>query len=337
MQTMSYRSLGHSGLKVSPLCLGAMLFGDRTELAVARRIVDAAHEAGVNFIDTANSYAKGESERIVGQCIAARRDDWVLATKVFNQMGSGPNRVGLSRRWLLSEVDSSLRRLGTDYIDVWYFHRDDRETPLEETLSAVGDIIRSGKVRYFGLSNFYAWRVAEAVHLCRSLGVPPPIAVQPMYNVVNRQVEHDLLPCSSHLGLGVVTFSPLARGILTGKYRPGEAPPPDSRAGRKDPRIVEDEYRPESLAIAQHLTARAAERGMTPSQFALNWVLANRLVTSVLAGPRTAAQWHEYLGALEHALDDGDEQFVDALVKPGHASTPFHTDPKFPVRGRVVV
>ena len=332
---MEYRRLGKSGLKVSELCLGTMMFGDRTDEATAKRIADSAADAGVNFIDTADSYAKSVSEQITGKVIAAKRDRWILATKVYNRMGSEPNDSGLGRRWLMHEIDASLKRLNTSYLDIWYFHADDLKTPIEESVAAVGDIIRAGKVRYFGLSNYQSWRVGLVVHVCEKLGVPPPIVCQPYYNAMNRQPETELLPACAHYGLGIVPYSPLARGVLTGKYLPGEAPPQESRAGRKDRRIMETEFRDESLVMAQQIKAHAEKRGMSAAQFALNWVRNNALVTSVLAGPRTEEQWQEYVGALAFKFTDEDEALIDGLVKPGHPSTPGYNDPKFPMLGRV--
>lgn len=333
---MDYRRLGNSGLKVSPICLGAMMFGDQTTAAVAARIVASAFDAGINFIDTADSYARGESERIVGKSIAKQRARWVLATKVQNRIIPGdPNSGGLGRKWMMYEIDASLRRLQTDYVDIYYLHRDDPGTPLEETVRAMGDLIRAGKVRYFGLSNFQGWRIAEIVNLCRRLGVPQPIVLQPYYNAMNRLGEVEMFPACAFYGLGIVPYSPLARGVLTGKYLPGAKPARDSRAGRNDRRMLEAEFRNESLRHAQRIKAHAAKRGMSAGQFALNWVLNNQLVTAVLAGPRTEQQWREYLGALEHRFDAGDEALIDRLVAPGHPSTPGYTDPKFPVTGRI--
>jgi aryl-alcohol dehydrogenase-like predicted oxidoreductase len=334
---MKFRRLGNSGLKVSSICLGAMMFGDQTTAAVAARIVASAFDAGVNFIDTADAYARGESERIVGRLIAKQRDRWVLATKVANQMiAADPNSGGLGRKWIMQAVESSLRRLGTDYIDVYYLHRDDPATPVEETVTAIGEVMRAGKIRYLGLSNFQGWRIAEIVTACRRLGVPPPVVLQPVYNAMNRLAEVEMFPACEYYGLGIVPYSPLARGVLTGKYVPGAKPARDSRAGRNDKRILESEYRDESLRHAQRIKAHAEKRGMTAGQFALNWVLANKLVTSVLAGPRTERQWHDYLGALDHTLDLRDEALIDRLVPPGHLSTYGYADPKFPVSGRVL-
>jgi aryl-alcohol dehydrogenase (NADP+) len=333
---MDFRSLGVSGLQVSPLCLGTMMFGDRTDAAEAGRIVAAARDAGVNFIDTADVYAKGESERITGRHIAADRHRWVLATKVANAMGDDPNRRGTGRKWIFAAIDESLTRLGTDYVDIYYLHRDFEETPLEETVAALGDLIRAGKVRYIGVSNYRGWRIAEIVHTCRRLGVPAPVVCQPYYNAMNRQPEIEVLPACRHYGLGVASYSPLARGVLVGKYKPGEEPSADTRAGRKDRRMMQTEFRKESLDIAQKLKAHAESRGSSAAHFAINWVLANRIVTSVIAGPRTLEQWNQYVGALGKPWSAEDEARVDEFVPSGHPSTAGYNDPAYPLTGRVL-
>ena len=331
---MEYRKLGESGLHVSPICLGTMMFGDRTDAAESGRIVSAARDAGVNFIDTADVYTKGESERITGKLIAPDRDRWVLATKVANPMGDDPNRRGTGRKWIMQAVDESLARLATDYIDVYYLHRDIEATPLEETVGAMSDLVRCGKVRYFALSNFRGWRIAETMRVCALLDAPRPVACQPYYNAMNRQPENDILPACAHYGIGVVPYSPLARGVLTGKYTPGAKPGAESRAGRNDKRFMETEFREESLAIAQKVKAHAEKKGMSPGHFAFNWVLANRIVTSVIAGPRTLEQWNDYVAALGKRFDAEDEALIDSLVKSGHPSTPGYNDPAYPMNGR---
>ena len=333
---MDYRSLGRSGLKVSPICLGTMMFGDRTDAAEAGRIVASARAAGVNFIDTADVYAKGESEKITGKLVAADRDRWVLATKVANPMGEDPNRRGTGRKWVMQAIDESLGRLATDYVDIYYIHRDPGEVPMEETVAAMGDLIGAGKIRYWGVSNLRGWRIAEAVRACDELGVARPVVCQPYYNAMNRQPENDILPACQHYGIGVVPYSPLARGVLTGKYARGAEPPADSRAGRKDKRMLETEFREESLAIAQKIKAHAERKGMTPGHFAFNWVLANPIVSSVIAGPRTMEQWSDYLAGLGRHFDSEDEALVDGLVRPGHPSTPGYNDPNYPLTGRPI-
>jgi len=334
---VEYRRLGRSGLLVSPICLGAMMFGERTDQAEAARIVASAREAGVNFIDTADVYAKGESERVVGRLVAGDRDRWVIATKVGSPTGGGPDGSGTGRRPVLRAIDGSLARLGTDHVDIYYLHRDDEATPLEETLGAMADVIAAGKARYFGLSNFRGWRVAEVANACERMGIAKPVACQPYYSALNRQAEADLLPACHHHGIGIVTYSPLARGVLTGKYAVGEAPAADTRAGRGDKRIAETEWRPESLEIAREIAAHARARGVDAADFALAWVLNNRLVTSAIAGPRTDEQWEAYQHALEFAFSAEDEAFVNGLVAAGHASTPGFNDPSHPVEGRVSI
>jgi aryl-alcohol dehydrogenase-like predicted oxidoreductase len=331
---MTYRPIGRSGLKVSPLCLGTMMFGDRTDERQAGEIVAIARDRGVNFIDTADVYSKGESERITGRLVAGERDHWVLATKVANPMSQDPNSRGLSRRWLMKAIDGSLQRLGLDHVDIYYLHKEDHSTPLAETVAALGDLIRAGKIRYFGVSNYRGWRIAEIVRLSERLGVPPPVICQPYYNAMNRMPEVEVLPACDHYGLGVAAYSPIARGILAGKYLPGQTPPQDSRAGRNDPRMMQTEWREESLVLAQRIRRQAESRGMTAAQFAVNWVLNNRLVTCAIVGPRTVEQMREYVGSLDHSLSADDEALVDSLVPTGHPSTPGYSDPAYPVEGR---
>lgn len=333
---MNYRKLGRSGLKVSPLCLGTMLFGGPTEEKDAQAIVQSARDAGINFIDTADGYTEGRSEEIVGRAVKSDRDWWIVATKLANPSGEGPNGRGLSRSWVLRACERSLARLGLDHIDVYYLHKEDHDTPLEETVSALGDLIRAGKIRYFGVSNHRSWRVAEIVRICERLGIDRPIVSQPYYNALNRMPETEHLPACKHYGLGVVPYSPIARGVLTGKYDPDAPPPADTRAGRKDTRMMQTEWRRESLVIARTLREHAEARGFTAGQFAVAWVLANPIVTGAIAGPRTMEQWQDYLGALDYPFDAEDEALVDGLVTTGHPSTPGYNDPAYPVEGRPV-
>lgn len=332
---MDYRQLGRSGVKVSPLCLGTMMFGGRTDEATATRIIRKARDQGVNFIDTADQYNAGESEVSVGRAIKSERDWWVLATKVAVRVAEGPNCVGLSRRWILEEVEHSLERLNTDYIDIYYLHKEDHDTPLDETVQAMGDLIAQGKVRYFGVSNYRSWRVAEICSICDHLGIGRPVVSQPYYNAMNRMPEVEHLPACAYYGLGVFPYSPMARGVLSGKYHPDSPPPDGSRAAAKDKRMLQTEWRRESLAIAQQLKAHAEERGITAGQFAVCWVLNNKLVTGAIAGPRTEQQWDEYIGALDYTFTAEDEALVDNLVTAGHPSTPGYNDPEYPLEGRI--
>ncbi len=331
---MHYRRLGRSSLKVSPICLGTMMFGGRTGSRDALDIIAEAADHGVNFIDTADVYNGGQSERIVGRGLSANRDHWVVATKAANRTGPGPNDRGTGRRHLMAACEASLRRLGTDAIDIFYLHREDPDTPLEETVRALADLVRQGKIRYFGLSNYRAWRIATVAHLADQAGIDRPVVLQPYYNALNRMPEVEVLPAARHYGLGVAPYSPLARGVLTAKYRPEAPPPADSRAARQDTRMMQTEWRPESLIIAEQVQAHATARGLTAGQFAVAWLLANPIVTSVIAGPRTAAQWRDYQGGVDYAWTAEDEALIDRLVPPGHPSTPGYTDPAYPLEGR---
>ncbi len=332
---MEYRNLGHSGLKVTKLCLGTMMFGGRSDEAASKEIIAHGRDQGINFIDTADVYNAGESERIVGRALTGDRDWWVLATKAANVMGEGPNRRGLSRRWLIQALEDSLTRLGTDYVDILYLHKEDLTTPLEETVRAIGDLISQGKTRYFGVSNYRSWRIAEISRLCDSYGIARPVVSQPLYNALNRTMETEHLPACNHYGLGVFPYSPLARGILTGKYDPDEAPSSTSRAGQQDKRIMETEWRRESLVLARTIKEHAEARGITAGQFALAWLFNNRMITGAVAGPRTLDQWKENLGALDYSFTAEDEALINDLVVTGHASTPGYNDPAYPIEGRV--
>ena len=331
---MHYRRLGKSNLKVSALCLGTMMFGRQTPFAEAERIVASARDHGVNFIDTADVYNKGESEKDIGKLITGQRDYWVLASKLGNPMSNAVNESNYSRRWLLGETDAILARLQTDYLDILYLHRDYIDENLQEVVMALGDLIRAGKIRAFGLSNFRGWRIAEVARLCEKAGVPPPAVCQPYYNLLNREPEVEILPACAHYGLGVVPYSPLARGVLTGKYPPGQPPAEGTRAGSGDKRILETEFREESLVIAQKIKSRCEARGIVPGQFAAAWVLANPLVSAVIVGPRTLAHLDDVYGALDLVLDKDDESFVNELVVPGHSSSPGYNDPSYPFFGR---
>jgi aryl-alcohol dehydrogenase-like predicted oxidoreductase len=332
---MKYRQLGNSNLQVSMLCLGTMMFGDQTGRDEARAIVADAQAQGVNFIDTADVYTNGASESMLGELLKAQRHDWVLATKLGNKMSKRPNEGHYSRTWVLREAEASLERLQTDYVDILYMHRDNNGMNLEEPLRALDALLRDGKIRYWGVSNFHGWRIAETVRIARELGMPAPIVSQPYYNLLNRMPEVEVLPACEHYGIGVVPYSPVARGVLTGKYLPGQAPPEGTRAARGDKRMAETEFRDESLRIAQQLKAHAEAKGMTLAQFATAWVLAHRAVSSVIAGPRTLRQWQDYAPALDFTVTAEDEALIDSLVRPGHPSTPGFSDPQYPLNPRV--
>lgn len=328
--------LGRTGLMVSRLSLGTMMFGGRTDDAEARRILDDARETEVNFVDTADVYNKGASEEITGRLIAPDRGRWVLATKLGNPMGEDPNRRGLSRRWIVQATEDSLRRLGTDRIDIQYLHKEDHGTPLEETVRAMADLIRAGKIRHFGVSNHRAWRLARICALCDAEGIDRPAVAQVYYHALYRHMETELLPACAALGVGVTAYSPLARGVLTGKYPPGSPPPEGSRAAAGDRRILQTEFHPANLEAAAALGRHAAARGAALADFAGAWVLANPMVHSLIAGPRTLEQWRAYRAAFSVSIGPEDEAAVDAVVPPGTCAIPGYTDPAYPPEGRPV-
>ena len=332
---MHYRKLGKSNLKVSALCLGAMMFGDQTGRVEAANILAYGRANGVNFVDTADVYTKGASEEMLGALLQGQRNDWVIASKLGNKMSDRVNESLYSRVWMVRALEDSLRRLRTGHIDIYYLHLDHAGLNLEEPLRALADMVRDGKIRYWGLSNFRGWRIAETVRVAEQLGLPAPVVCQPYYNLLNRMPEVEILPACHHYGIGVASYSPIARGVLTGKYAPGAPAAEGTRAGRADKRIMETEFRPESLAIAQTLAAHAQSRGVTLAQFATAWVLANRILSAVIAGPRTLAQWQDYFPALDYAVNADDEALVDALVGSGHPSSPGYTDPAYPLNGRL--
>ena len=332
---MHYRTLGKSNLQVSALCLGTMMFGDQTGQNEAAAIVADARAHGVNYIDTADVYTKGASETMLGNLLKGQRHDWVLATKLGNKMSDRVNEGHYSRSWMLRELDNSLQRLQTDHVDILYMHRDFNGMDLEEPLRAIDAMLRTGKIRYWGVSNFRGWRIAEIMRIAGQLGMPGPTVCQPYYNLLNRMPEVEILPACDHYGIGVTSYSPVARGVLTGKYAPGQAPAEGTRAARGDKGMSETEFREESLVIAQTLKGHAEAKGITLAQFATAWVLAHRAVSAVIAGPRTLQQWKDYLPALDYTVAPDDEALVDSLVRPGHPSTPGFTDPAYPLNSRV--
>jgi aryl-alcohol dehydrogenase-like predicted oxidoreductase len=331
---MQYTNLGKSPLQVSRLCLGTMMFADQTPQDEARNILGHALDMGCNFLDTADVYSLGQSEAMLGPLMAGQRHRWVLASKVGNAMSAAPNEGHYSRTWVLRACEGSLQRLGTDHLDIYYLHRDFNGMNLEEPLRAIEALLRDGKIRYWGVSNFRAWRITEMVHMARQMNMPAPVVCQPYYNLLNRMPEVEVLEACGHFGLGVVPYSPIARGVLTGKYAPGQAPEAGSRAARADKRILETEFRAESLQIAQTLRLHCERKGVSLAHFATAWVLANRYVSAVIAGPRTLAQWQDYAGALAVQITAEDEALVNTLVASGHPSTPGFNDPSYPLNGR---
>jgi aryl-alcohol dehydrogenase-like predicted oxidoreductase len=328
---MDYRSFGATGLKVSPLCLGAMMFGawGNRDHAECVRIIHRALDAGINFVDTANGYSDGESEVIVGKALAGRRHQVVLATKVYAPTGPGPNERGLSRKAIQEQVEHSLRRLGTEVIDLYQIHRPDPTTPLGETLATLNDLVRQGKVRYLGLSTnhysgpgiwdrrFAAWEIVEALWLADRHGWERFVALQPPYSILRRVVELEHFPMTEHFGIGNLVWSPLEGGWLTGKYRRGAANPKDSPRAED---WIGDTASPKferRLAIVEQLLPLAAARGATLAQLANAWVLRHPAVHSAIIGPRTMEQLEDSLGALGIVISTEDAARIDQLVPPG--------------------
>ncbi len=317
---MDQRVLGGTGIRVSPLCLGSMMFGswgnpDEDECV---RMVHAALDAGVNFVDTADVYDHGTSERIVGRALAGRRDDVVLATKFHNPMGDDPNQRGNSRRWIFRAVEDSLRRLGTDWIDLYQVHRPDPDTDIDETLGALSDLVHAGKVRAIGTSTFPAAELVESQWVAERRGRERFSTEQPPYSIFARGVEADVLPTCQRYGLGVVVWSPLNGGWLTGKYRRGASLPAGSRAERQPDHFdYNDAVRERKLDLVDALSKLAAEAGVSLTHLAQAWVLEHPAVTSAIIGPRTPDQLADVLGATEVVLEDEVLDRIDELVPPG--------------------
>jgi aryl-alcohol dehydrogenase-like predicted oxidoreductase len=286
---MDYRRMGRTGLKVSEICLGTMTFGHGTDQAEADRIVDLAFDAGVNFFDTANSYGGGQSEFILGKALKGRRKDAIVATKVFNPMGTGPNDSGMSRVHILRALEESLTRLQTDYVDIYYIHHVDSQTPLEEMLRAFDDLVRQGKVRYIACSNYEAWRLMEAIWISEAKGWARFACYQPQYSLVVRDIEQEVIPVCQLKGLGVVVWSPLSGGFLSGKYQPGQRSVAGARSEERwaYPQPYFAANADETLAV---LLDVAKELNRSAAQIALRWVLEQPAITSAIIGARTVAQ-----------------------------------------------
>jgi aryl-alcohol dehydrogenase-like predicted oxidoreductase len=317
---MDPRPLGRTGVKVSPLCLGAMMFGawgnpDHDE---GIRIIHRALDAGINFIDTADVYARGESEEIVGKALAGRRDEIVLATKVHGTMGEDPNQFGNSRRWIVSEVEASLKRLKTDYIDLYQIHRPEADTDIDETLGVLSDLVRQGKVRYIGSSTFPAWQIVEAQWVAKERGRERFVCEQPPYSMLARAIEADVLPTCRRHGMAVIPWSPLAGGWLSGRWRKGQDAPESTRAQRLPARYdLSDPGNQRKLDAAEALAQLADEAGLTLIQMALAWVINHPVVTAAIIGPRTMEQLESQLGAEEVGLDAAVLDRIDEIVPPG--------------------
>jgi aryl-alcohol dehydrogenase-like predicted oxidoreductase len=311
---MDYRQLGRAGVRVAPLCLGVMNLGGPTSEEDGVRMIHEALDAGINFIDTANVYQGGRSEEITGVALQGRRDDVVLATKVFNPMGAGPNDRGNSRVGIIRELDNSLRRLQTDYVDLYQLHRFDDTTPIEETLEALTDVVRQGKVRYVGISTFPAWRIAQAQHVAKEQGFVRIATEQPPYNLLEREVERELVPACQEYGMGIIPWSPLAGGLLSDRFQGGQRP---AGARATEGFTLDAPHWQKAHAAIDKLAALAAESGTTLSRFALAWLRDAPGVTAPIIGPRTAEQMGDAIASLDVTVDGDQRQAVDEIVPPG--------------------
>ena len=311
---MHYRTLGRTGIQVSPYALGAMNFGamSNPDHDDSIRIIHRALDAGINLIDTADVYSRGESEEIVGKALKGRRDDVVLTTKFVSPMGDDPNRQGASRRWIIAEVEHSLRRLQTDYIDLYQYHRPDPETDIEETLSVLSDLVHSGKVRTIGTSTFPAADIVEAQWVAERRGFERFRCEQPPYSILNRGIERDVLPVTERYGMGTIVWSPLAQGLLTGRVRKGQP----SELTRSGPYFahLQDERR---IDVVEQLIPLADEAGLSLTHMAMAFVIAHPGVTSALLGPRTMEQFDDLLASTEVVLSDEILDRIDEIVSPG--------------------
>lgn len=325
---MEYRDLGRSGVKVSPLCLGCMMFGGRTELDESCATIDKAIDGGINFLDTANIYSRGKSEEFVGEALKrnGKRDRIVLATKVHGWMDNDdPNGWGNSRRHIMLQAEASLKRLKTEWIDLYQIHRPSSVIPCDETLRAFDDLIRQGKVRYIGTSTFMAWQLMESLWMAKELGLNRFVTEQPPYNLLDRRVERELAPMAQSYGVALIPWSPLAGGFLTGKYTRGQGGKDGWRFhegghGRTDSILNNSQ----AFDIVELLVAMAEEKKCTPSQLALAWNMHQPGITSPIIGPRNVEQLVDNLGAVDVKVTDEDRKRLDAIALPGRVTVPFY-------------
>jgi len=330
---MNYRNLGRTGVKVSELCLGCMNFGGRTDEANSVEIIEHAIASGINFIDTANVYGhdpqnfsegRGRSEQIVGKAINSKRDNIVLATKAYFHMGDDPNDWGSSRRHIIQQCEASLKRLNTDYIDLYQLHHPHNDIPVDETLRALDDLIHSGKVRYIGTSSYGAWQILESLWVSKEYHLNRFVCEQPAYNLLDRRIERELVPMAKTYGIAIIPWSPTAGGFLTGKYQRGTSPPEDSRLGAFWTSAKDTHYTERAFNALDKIIAMAQEKGCTPYQLSLAWVLNQDGITSPIIGPRTLEHLIGSLGALDVEFTDDDFAQIDKITPPGQMTVPYY-------------
>ncbi len=323
---MEYRNLGRTGVKVSSLCLGCMMFGRKADEALSAKIIDEAIDKGINFIDTANVYQRGVSEEYTGKALKKnkKRNRIVLATKVHGKMNDDdPNAGGNSRRHIIEQCEASLKRLQTDYIDLYQIHRPQSDIPIDETLRALDDLIRAGKVRYIGTSTFGAWQVVESLWVSKELGLNRFISEQPPYHLLERRIERELIPAAQEYGLAILPWSPLAGGFLTGKYKRNEERPAGTRF-KEDQFWSSRSFSDKAFDILDVVRELADKKGCTPSQLSLAWVIQKPAITSAIIGPRSLEQLEDNLKAAEVKLDDEDNKKIDEVSKPGEFTASFY-------------
>jgi len=311
---MRYRTLGSSGLRVSVIGLGTNQFGGKVDAGEVERIIHRALDLGVNFIDTADIYTGGRSEETIGRAIRGRREQVILATKVGNPVGDGPNDRGASRQRIMAGVEASLRRLGTDYIDLYQIHRFDPHTPFEETMRALDDLVRAGKVRYIGASNYLAWQLCRANDVAEMHGWVKFVSIQPHYHMLEREIERELVPYCQAFGIGIIPYFPLAGGFLTGKYREGYVPP-GSRG--ETSAYVQQYFTPENFRKVEALTAFAEARGRTMAELAVAWLLARPMVSSVITGVTSTAQLEVNVKAADWELTADEMAEIERILSGG--------------------
>jgi aryl-alcohol dehydrogenase-like predicted oxidoreductase len=315
---MQYVRLGSSGLKVSRVCVGCMSFGNAEEWMIekeeAKKVVDKAIDLGINFFDTANRYSMGRSEEIVGELLQGRREDIVLATKVGLPVGSGVQDKGLSRRHILQQIDLSLKRLRTNHVDLYQIHRWDYETPIEETLSTLSNLVLQGKTRYIGASSMWAWQFSKSMYLSESKGYEKFVSMQNHYNLIYREEEREMIPLCVDLKVGVITWSPLARGFLTGKYRRDEKI--ETARLKSDKYLSERYFRPEDFEVVERVTELAKSKGVTNAQIALAWLFSKDFVTAPIVGMSKTEHVEDAVQALELKLSSEEQKYLEEAYKP---------------------
>jgi len=324
---MELRSLGRTGVKVSSLCLGCMMFGGRTNASDSYDIIDRSLDAGINFLDTANVYSTGRSEEVTGEALKrnGKRSNVFLATKVHGKMGEGPNDMGNSRRHIIEQCEASLRRLGTDYIDLYQLHRPQPEIPIDETLRAMDDLVRSGKVRYIGTSTYGAWQLVESLWVSKENHLNRFVCEQPPYNLLDRRIERELIPMAQTYGFGIIPWSPLAGGLLTGKYHRDEPPPPDTRFGTMASNPIQQRrWSDRVFDVIDGLTPIAEDKSVTLSQLSLAWCMQQPGVTSPIIGPRTMEQLEDNLKAADVEITAEDRKRIDSVSRRGEMVSRFY-------------